>query len=475
MTRFALVALLAVAVPAAADDAPLTRIAFGSCADQDKPCPVWDAVAAQKPDLLVLLGDTIYADLDRSKKVTPELIQSKYEALAAVPGFAKLRESTKLIGTYDDHDYGKNDGDETWPLKDDAQRILLDFYKVPADSPRRTRKGAYHAELYGPPGKRVQVIVLDGRYHRSPGKTGPRRMIPGYGSPIAPYIPDPAANLLGDEQWAWLEEQLKQPAELRLIGTGVQVLSEDHPFEKWANFPKERERLYKLLRETKANGVVVLSGDRHLAELSLDTKAIGYPLYDVTSSGFNQASKSWRAPEPNKHRVAAVPYGDNFGIITIDWASETSPRVSLQLRDEDGEIVVKQNIRLGMLKPNPDAKVAAGRTTEPDPPALPKPDGVLDPADALKKVGETVTVQFAVKSGRAVTKRLLLNSDADFRSDANFTVVLTGKALTEGKFKDATFDTFKGKTVRATGKVTEYQNRPQLQIDDETKIEIVEK
>ena len=123
---------------------------------------------------------------------------------------------------------------------------------------------------------------------------------------------DPGATFLGDEQWKWLEEQLKKPAEVRLLVSSIQVISDDHPFEKWMNIPKEREKLYALLNTTQANGVIILSGDRHLAEVSLDTKAIGYPLYDVTSSGFNQASKNWRAPEKNEHRVAVMPYGDNF-------------------------------------------------------------------------------------------------------------------------------------------------------------------
>src|SRR5205085_4601022 len=114
---------------------------------------------------------------------------------------------------------------------------------------------------------------------------------------------------------------------------------------KWMNFPKERERLYALLNSTGANGVVILSGDRHLAEVSVDTKALGYPLYDVTSSGFNQASKNWRAPEKNSHRVAGMPYGDNFGLVLIDWGGD-DPRLTLQVRDEDGDVAWGVKVRL---------------------------------------------------------------------------------------------------------------------------------
>src|SRR6267154_490220 len=70
---------------------PLTRIAFGSCADQDKPLPIFDTIAAAKPELLLLIGDNIYADLDKTRKVTPEVIQGKYKTLAKLPSYQKLK------------------------------------------------------------------------------------------------------------------------------------------------------------------------------------------------------------------------------------------------------------------------------------------------------------------------------------------------------------------------------------------------
>ena len=446
---------------------PVTRIAFGSCADQNKSCPIWERVAEQKPDVLVLLGDNIYADLEDGKLVpaNPDKIAACYRELAKVPAFQALRAGTRILATWDDHDYGSNDAGVEYEHKEASQKLFLDFWGVPADSPRRQRKGVYHAEVFGPPGKRVQIIMLDERYHRSPLPKGPRGRVPGYTGLITPYLPntDAGATFLGDEQWKWLGEQLKVPAELRLIGSGVQVVAEDHPFEKWMNIPAERARLYQLIRDTKASGVVFLSGDRHHGEISMDAEAVGYPLYDVTSSGLNQAAKTWRAPERNGHRVAAMPYGDNFGLVTVDW-SKPDPRVSLQLRGDDGGVVVRQAVPLSVLKPKPDARPKA---------ALPA--GVIGPADAAKRVGEEVTVQFEVRSGRAVSggKRVLLNSEEDFRAATNLTVVVNEAALA-GRYAGATFDTFAGKTVRAKGTVTRFKDAPQVQIEDEKQLEVVE-
>lgn len=461
----------------AQESRPLTRIAFGSCADQDKPCPIWGSIAKLHPELLILLGDTMYADLDKSKKVDADRIRESYGKLEGEAAFAALKKSTPILATWDDHDYGKNDGDFRFPLKNESQQIFLDFLNVPKDSPRRTRQGVYHAEVLGPPGRRVQVILLDGRYHRSTiaTKYNPRLRV----NESLPNT-EPTATFLGEEQWKWFEDQLKVPAELRLIASGIQVLSEEHPFEKWSLIPHERERLFKLLRDTKANGVVILSGDRHLAELSMSQEALSYPLYDITASGFNQANKAWRAPEKNRHRVAAMPYGNNFGFITIDWASETSPRLTLELRDEEGEIVVRHAIRLGLLTPN-ENQIA--RTNQPKPSSTPStpstpmklPEGVISPVEALKgKLGDDVIVQFEVNAARLTNdkRRLFLNSESDFRDEKNFTVVMNAKSR-EGIYKDATGDTFKGKVVRVKGKLSKFQNQIQIEVDDEKQIEVV--
>ncbi|MCS7022959.1 MAG: alkaline phosphatase family protein [Gemmataceae bacterium] len=439
-----------------AEPPPISRIAFGSCSDQDKPLPIFETIAAARPELMLFLGDTMYADLDRSVEVTPEVIRKKYAQLAEVPSFRKLRAACpRFLGIWDDHDYGINDAGAEWKYKAEAQQALLDFFEVPKDDPRRHRQGVYHAETFGPPGQRLQIILLDTRYHRSPLKKGP--LDPKLR--LVPYLPntDPDATILGSDQWRWLEEQLRQPADLRLLVSSIQVLADEHPFEKWANFPRERERLYELLRRTKAEGLIILSGDRHHGEISLDPKVLGYPLYDITASGFNQASKRWRAPEPNSKRVAAVPFGDHFGWITIDWQSP-DPQILIQLRDVDGDALAGIKLRRSMLQ-----NVAE---------AGPAPPGVLTPQEAGKHVGQRVTVQFVVRSVGGKTN-IYLNSTENFRSADNFAVVLTPKAQA-GPWAKTTAETFMNKIIRATGTVRLNRDSPQLEVTDPHDLQIVE-
>lgn len=308
-------------VALAADPPPIRRIAFGSCASQEKPQPIWDAVLAAQPDLFLFLGDNIYGDSDNL-----EVLRRKYAQLAAIPGYQNLRQACPVLATWDDHDLGADDAGADFPAKEGSQKLFLDFFGDPADSPRRQRPGVYGGWQFGPPGKRVQVILLDTRYFRSPLKKSGRDYVAN---------PDPATTILGDAQWRWLEAQLKLPADLRLLVSSVQVVAEDHPFEKWANFPHERDRLFRLLRDTRAGGVVILSGDRHLAELSQADASLGYPLFDLTSSGLNMGNRRWRPTEVNRHRVATMTSGDNFGVVAVDW-DRTPPRLGLEVRDVEG-------------------------------------------------------------------------------------------------------------------------------------------
>jgi hypothetical protein len=156
-----------------------------------------------------------------------------------------------------------------------------------------------------------------------------------------------------------------------------------------------------------------------------------------------------------------MPYGDNFGYITIDWNGD-NPRVAVQIRDEDGDATAGFKLRLSTLK-------GSGPVVRPK---LPK--GVLSPADAVKKAGETVTVQFVVQSVGGKTT-LYLNSQKDFRLKENFAVMLTAKAQT-GKWEKAGADTFLGQTIRVTGKVEVNKfGSAQLEVVEEKGLEIVEK
>ena len=359
----ALAAVLAVAsalageARAAGDDTLVHRLAFGSCAKQTQPAPVWDAIADWKPEVTVLLGDNIYADT-----IDMDVMKQSYAQLAALPGFQRLRAGTHLVATWDDHDMGADDAGSDYPMRAGSKQAFLDFLGEPADSPRRQRDGVYESYVFGPPGKRVQVILLDTRWFRSPLKRAETPGDPHRGR-FGPYQPndDPSATMLGEAQWQWVRGELERPAEIRLLGSSIQLLAEDHGFEKWMNFPRERERLFATLAAAHATGLIVLSGDRHAAELSLLPAAgrvdeltgqrtanpLGYPLFDLTASSFN-APRPW-AWEINRHRVGDVYFAANFGTVEIDW-ERADPQVTLSIRNDKGETVFAHVVSLSALR-----------------------------------------------------------------------------------------------------------------------------
>jgi len=322
------------ALPAA--DRVVSRIAFGACHKLDRPFAVWDVIGAREPELFVFLGDTVYLDtVDMRAKA------AEYAKFAAVPQFANFRKRVPIVSTWDDHDYGENDGGASYPKRDESQKIFLDFFGDPADSVRRRRPGVYDAHVFGPPGKRVQVILLDTRYFRSPLR--PR----GDGG----YLPQHArdATMLGPAQWAWLAEQLRVPAEARLIVSSVQVMHEDQANEKWMNIPAEREKLYKTIADAKAGGVIFISGDRHHGEISSMDIGAGYRVVDVTSSGLNCAYEP--NDEPNRHREGRSFWADNFGMVRIDWdAAEPTVDVEIHASD-DGSVILRKRMKLSELRP----------------------------------------------------------------------------------------------------------------------------
>ena len=328
---------------------PLRRIAFGSCAAEDQPQPFWDAVLADDPGLFLFIGDNVYGDTEDM-----DTLRAKYAELGAQPGFQQVRATMPVLATWDDHDYGVNDGGAGYPMKEGSKEVFMDFFDVPEDAPMRNREGIYHAHTFGPDGRRVQVILLDTRFFRDALQ---RRPDYERGDPLGPYMPtdDTTRTLLGEAQWAWLSEQLQEPADVRLLVSSIQAIPEEHGWEKWENLPHERERLFRLIRETGAEGVVLLSGDRHLAEISrLDADVIGYQLYEVTSSGLNRGGGG-SADEPNRHRLGENFRADNYGLLTLDWDAGT---LTMEVYDDSGTLGLEETVALSAL--TREAEAAGG-------------------------------------------------------------------------------------------------------------------
>ncbi|CCD18714.1 hypothetical protein, conserved (fragment), partial [Trypanosoma vivax Y486] len=333
---------------------------------------------------LLWLGDVVYADgIANILGVPPgfdrEVVEGKFSSMLHSPAYSNFRRTCiaarqngsstsvaagggvkvnvaqrhepRVIGVWDDHDFGKNDGGKEHVNKEEMQKIFLDFLEVPSDSIRRRQHGVYSFE----------AISIDSLLHsRSSDEADTdefvalsllREMRSLYDNLLCfllldvRYFRDPAnatrsGDMLGEPQWSWLEHRLRedlagrnpvtgrQRCALTVVGSGVQMLMDEKVTENWGAFPKSRDRLLGLLRRFNAERVIFLSGDVHLGEIGADFSAnalrvLGYPIIEATSSGLTHSSASIPGlPSfittlfPSNRRVG-VYVERNFGVLQL--------------------------------------------------------------------------------------------------------------------------------------------------------------
>ncbi len=323
-------------LPLPAADAVLTRILVGSCNDEEKPSPALARLAAEDADLFLMIGDNVYGDRDGPAYVSndPDLaeLRRSFADLAADRDFQAVRARHPMMVAWDDHDYGANDAGREFPFRRFAERIHERFWGLDGEDVGKW-DGTYHARTFGPEGQRVQIIMLDTRFFRS-GLTPTDE----WGAPGKErYLPSAAAeqDMLGGQQWTWLSNQLRKPADLRLIVSSVQVLPTVHGWEAWSALPAERERLFELIEDSAAKGVVFVSGDRHTSFLYRDSAPLSYPAHEITASSLN-VSFAEESAEMDARQVGAGFAPGNYGEIAIDWDART---LALKLRDMSGSVV----------------------------------------------------------------------------------------------------------------------------------------
>ncbi len=321
----------AVPGPQLASDTALTHVAFGSCNVQRNPQGVWNAIAAADPQLFVAMGDNIYEETGAQFATPVDGIVSAYEALNQSAPFNALRRSVPMLATWDDHDFGPNDAGGSFEHRAASERAFEHYWSAPQEA--RDHPGVYHHLTVGPQGRQVQVIMLDTRFFRSDLARLPEETDNGRFTAST----DPLATMLGQAQWAWLESVLAEPADLRVLVSSIQVLSEAHGWEAWDNFPLERTRLLDALTARAPSGLVILSGDRHAAGI-YETQWHGETIVEVTSSSLNapmsRGTQAATAREPDPLRLTPLVAEANFGTMAIDWPSRS---LTLVIRSAAGE------------------------------------------------------------------------------------------------------------------------------------------
>ena len=359
--------------------AALTFIAHGSCANQEiQTHNFWNQLARLQPQLFVFNGDIVYGDCDgpafpNALSTECSVLSGAWSRLFAKTNFGAVRANLPMLGVLDDHDYGQNDCGEDNPFKYLAKALFLQRWNALPTDPRWARQGVYMSSMHGPVGQRTQILLTDTRWSKSPyvpsycvfsdsnraACAGRERYVP-YNASNGGSVrsQDGGPRMMSEEQWAWLETELRKPAELRLLFSTVQVLAEGHGWERWGLIPLERRRLFELINATGANGVVLFSGDRHVgAHYRVPRGVYGapYPMNEITSSSLTHSYRGTPGPwtagcsgsrtvcaDPNdenasgpdglQDRITPLVHENHLGTIRVNWVTRN---VSLQLLASD--------------------------------------------------------------------------------------------------------------------------------------------
>jgi alkaline phosphatase D len=317
-------------------DPPAFRIAVGSCFYVNEPrydrpgnpyggdYQILAAIARTRPDAMLWLGDNAYY---REVDYTRAGMLHRYTHTRSFPELQPLLGSVHHYAIWDDHDYGPNDSDRSWFLKETAREVFQLFW------------GNLTFGMGSDPGITtmfrwgdVEFFLLDDRYYRTPNRrrSGPRR-------------------ILGPEQLEWLIDALTySSAPFKFVAIGGQVLNPRPEFETYSRIsPNERQELLDRITAENISGVVFLTGDRHITELTKIDRAGHYPLYDLTVSPLTAGPHTEGTINP-----AAIPgtFVNQRNFAVLDFSGRRTDRsMKITVFDTNGRELWTRTIRAAEL------------------------------------------------------------------------------------------------------------------------------
>ncbi|QQS28442.1 MAG: alkaline phosphatase family protein [Sphingobacteriales bacterium] len=257
------------------EDPPDFSFIFGSCAyindePYDRPgqpygqsTDIFRTMTQHRSEFMLWVGDNVYLrEADWSSEYG---IKYRYQHVRKLPELQPFLSSRPNFAIWDDHDFGPNDSNVTYNLKDISLQAFTDYWGNKTFG-EAENKGIYSSFVWGD----AEFFLLDNRYYRWPEK-----------------YPNASENknYLGNQQMDWLTcSLLTSNARFKFIVSGSQMLNPINDYECFVHYEKEYRQLMSFIEDNQINGVLFLSGDRHLTEIIKIERSKSYPLYDITSS-----------------------------------------------------------------------------------------------------------------------------------------------------------------------------------------------
>jgi alkaline phosphatase D len=288
---------------------------FESMANSNAAFNLWlgDNWYLREVDFYTPWGIRYRASHDRRKQVLQKL-------------FAKMPQ----YATWDDHEYGPNDANKSYELKEHSRQVFMDYWCNPSYG--ENGEGIYTKVTYSD----VDLFIIDDRYFRSDRTI--KDSVDGKANMEKTYF--------GRKQFDWLKNGLLySDASFKIIVSGSQMLNPVATSDVFHMYPREYEELLDFLQTQKIKGVIFFSGDRHRSEV-LQVKRKGmYTLYDVTVSPLTSSVSKARGKELNHpNRVAGtLVEQQNFGKVNITGVKDDR-KLEVEFLDIKGSRVARWSV-----------------------------------------------------------------------------------------------------------------------------------
>ena len=280
---------------------------------------MWKSVSDAKADLLFFMGDNVYASI--LSPVTPDEMWFQYVQAWQKYRFYHERKLTPVLATWDDHDFGQNDGDSVSYKYAAEAREMFNAYFPQEEVGGALERGPGVSSLFRAFGQRF--FLMDDRYFRVDGKT-----------------------MWGAEQEKWLNDRIGADASPAWILNGNQIFGR---YNKGEAYEKKFEPSFvpfvELIRSIRAP-VLFVSGDVHYSEiLKLPADILGYTAYEITSSSLFSVRKPWGGLPDNPRRERGV-FNDNFILAEVSGTHSASPKLHLTSYGQPGQKFFEYDLTL---------------------------------------------------------------------------------------------------------------------------------
>ena len=288
---------------------------------------IFESIYKKNPDFMLWLGDNTYLrEADWNSRTG---FLHRYTHTRSLPEVQPLLASTHHYAIWDDHDFGPNDSDGSFWLKETASEVFKLFWGNPNYDV--IGKGGITGSFQWAD---LHFFLLDNRYYRSSNSN---------------FAIDRV--LLGKEQIDWLINAMSSSkAPFKFVCIGGQVLSTEAAHENYATFPIEQRYLLNKIREAKIEGVLFMDGDRHHTVLSkMQENDRVYPIYDLTCSSLTSRAYP-NKEEFNQYRLEETLFGkNNFGVLNVS-GPRTDRVLKITIFDKNGDEVWTKDIKARDLK-----------------------------------------------------------------------------------------------------------------------------